>query len=100
TQQRSAAEVVETLQTVGVAAVESFNAQGLFNDAHVTSRSLVDEIPWPADDRVTVPHDRQVNRMAAGSGVTSEVYRIVRPGGLLSATPIASARRAPYLGEH
>lgn len=77
TKARSARQVTEALQGVGVAASPSYRADRLFADPHVVSRQLVADVE--------------------GMG---ERWRLIRLGGKLSATPLRLERAGPSMGEH
>lgn len=71
-------EVMERLQSAGVAAMPSFSAEELFNDPHLKSRELTTEIEHPALGKQVV----------------------LNPPWKLSETPARITRAAPLLGEH
>ncbi len=76
TADRSAAQVTQTLQAAGVAAMPSFRANDLFADPHVVSRDLLTTVD--------------------GAGAR---WPLIRLGGRLSATPLILDRAGPAMGE-
>jgi len=71
-------EVMERLQSAGIAAMPSFSAEEIFNDPHLKARELTTDIEHPALGKQTV----------------------LNPPWKLSETPARIRKPAPLIGEH